>query len=156
MKNVFFIFAFAFAFVLASCRIKEKAINHDYDVYIPVGMQTGGQPIDANKPSGFDITNQAMGQASNSAIEGKVLLNGDIPLPLSRVELSLFRKNETNQWIELTRISTGSEGEFRFTQRLTRGDYELRIADKSYQGVLGVSLTDRPARGLILQVSRKK
>ena len=139
---------------LVSCSSKNKAVN-DYDYYLPISNSPIAPVREDERPHPNEITTAAIGRASDAAIEGKAMLNGDIPLPLARVQLGLYRKDAADRWTELSRLTTESQGEFRVTQKLTEGTYELRVLDKNYEGIQMVRLTSSPARGLILQVNKK-
>ena len=136
----------------AGCISKGKGVNSEYSIYpsppAPVGNIHG--------PDSADLLAQGQSMASRSAIEGKVLLMGDIPLPLSRVNLALYRKVfSPERWIEVTRITSSNDGGFRITQKLNPGEYELRTDDARFQGIQSVTLQDSPVHNVFVQVTRK-
>ena len=85
-----------------------------------------------------------------AGIEGTLLLQGNLPMPLVHVELGLFKQKADGSWEELTRSSTEPGGVFSFTRVLPAGSYEVRILDQRYSGSLPVTLTTSPETGLTL------
>lgn len=125
--------------LLAGCSSKEKAVNSSpIPAYVPVMMSQ----------SATNATD-AISQASSSAIEGKLLLQQEIPTPLVHVQMGLYKK-QMGIWTEVAKLSTEQGGAFRFTQKLTNGIYELRVLSSKYQGNLTVTLDGNPARDLIV------
>lgn len=125
--------------MMVGCSSKEKAVNESpIPNYVPVMMSQSA--ADAS---------DAIGRSPNSAIEGKLLLQQEIPTPLVHVELGLYKK-QTGIWTEVAKLSTEQGGNFRFTQKLLKGVYELRVLSSRYQGNLTVTIEDSPVRNLIV------
>jgi len=136
------ILCFVMMSVVACVSKEKKAVNDQAPMdYVPVMAGVG-------LPSG-ELVADALRTSSKSALEGQLLLDGAIPTPLVHVQLILLKK-EDGQWKELGRLTTENGGHFSFTQKLTAGDYEIRIQDKKYKGTLAVRLDSDPQRELVI------
>jgi 5-hydroxyisourate hydrolase-like protein (transthyretin family) len=144
--------AFLALLILNSCR--GKSVNSDYDAYIPVGPAAGAPSNDVNIPAPNEIITSTIGRPSNVAIDGKIMAPGEIPVPLSHIEVGLYR-NDKETWREVTRLTTETDGSFRITQKLADGHYELRVLDKRYSGIQALHLNGKPIRGLMIAVTKK-
>jgi 5-hydroxyisourate hydrolase-like protein (transthyretin family) len=100
------------------------------------------------------VAQDSIGRAPTVALEGKVVSDGEIPAPLSNVQLGLYRQ-EKERWKEITRLSSSPDGRFRITQKLISGSYEIRVTDPRYQGSLPVYLESKPITDLIVPAHRK-
>jgi 5-hydroxyisourate hydrolase-like protein (transthyretin family) len=130
--------AFVLIFLL-SCTSKEKAVN-DSPTLVILPMA----PMGSNQ-----MVQDSIGRAPTYALEGKVLLQGEVPAPLSNVQVGLFRKQK-NKWSEVARISTEPGGTFGFSRRLSAGSCEIRVLGQKYRGQLAVNLDKEPLSELIL------
>jgi 5-hydroxyisourate hydrolase-like protein (transthyretin family) len=147
MKTKMLVFSSSL-FLLAAC--SSKVVNSGDNT--PWVMNNSGNVNAPMQPP--DQTQDIMRQASPSGIAGRVLLSGDVPVPLSKVQMALY-KNEAARWREVTRFTTETDGTFSITQKLVSGSYELRILDKRYEGTLPVSLDTSPVRNLVLEATRR-
>jgi 5-hydroxyisourate hydrolase-like protein (transthyretin family) len=129
---------------LVACSSKEKAVNE------PASLPLLPSP----RTEDLQTAQDSIGRSTTSALEGKVLLQGQMPTPLANTEVGLYKKIQ-GKWIEITKFSTETDGSFKITQKLTRGSYELRILDKKYHGGLPVNLESTPQRDLVLFATKK-
>ena len=136
-----YFFGFLVLSLLVGCSSKEKAVN--------------GSPLPSYVPLMMPVSegSEALSRAPSSALEGKLLLQQDIPTPLVHVQLGLYKK-QMGIWTEVAKLSTEGGGAFRFTQKLGRGSYELRVLSSKYQGNLAVTLDETPLRELIVYAEK--
>lgn len=147
MENKIFSFAWTFTmslFLILACSSKNKAVN---DIPQPIVLPMA--PLGST-----EMVQAAIGRTPTDAIEGRLVLQGDLPTPLSNIQIGLYKKS-TGSWTELAKLSSGAGGVFAFTQKLSSGTYEVRVLDKTYEGVLRVVLDNSPQRGLILYAKPK-
>jgi 5-hydroxyisourate hydrolase-like protein (transthyretin family) len=131
-----------------SC-VQKRGVNEV--IVNPPILPSGGADPAANSQS----FNNYMGRAPIAAISGTLYLNGELPTPLARISIALFKK-ENGQWKEIARTSTETGGTFSFTRAMLEGDYDLQVMDSRYLGHLPVTLTSAPQQNLILMVERVK
>lgn len=138
-------FLFFLLFLIVGCSSKNKAVNEP-----PTPPLLPMAPL--YSPG---VAQDAISRAPTSAIQGNLVLKGDIPTPLIHVQLGLYKK-QNDAWTEITRFNSETDGHFSVTQKLTRGHYELRVLDPRYSAVLPVTLEKDPVRGLIVEAEKKK
>lgn len=159
-------FEFALIALLAvGCSNSSKVVNKqsvDYPTLPWNGSNGVAQPGPANpndqKPSGSALVVQEnnMKSASVAAVTGSVVLKAEIPTPVSRIAISL-QKQENGNWKEISSTNSEPDGSFRFTLRLTSGQYRILVPESSklYSGLQEFSLTDKPIKNMIFEVTAK-
>lgn len=142
MKQFVFIVLFL---VLSSCTSK-RGVN-DTAMYVPVMVPAAPNSYSSQTPN--QAFTETLQKAPLAAISGTLYLNGDLPTPLPRVKLALYKK-EAGAWKELGNIHSEAGGVFSFTRSLPPGEYSVRISDHRYVGVLPVILEAAPKQDLVL------
>jgi len=141
MKNLVLVLLLFFAF---GCSSKNKAVNDPPSLpLLPMA------PLQSP-----EVVQDSIGRAPTSALQGKLILQGDLPTPLAHIQLGLYKK-QNDTWSEVTRLTSETDGSFAVTQKLTHGHYELRVLNPRYKGTLPVTLDKDPVRGLIMGAERR-
>lgn len=135
------ILIFIFAAAVVSCKTKEDSVN-SYRVFPLVPMGTAeSMEAGRNRPPLV-------------AIDGKVLLKGEMPVPLRSVNLALF-KITTDKEEKILDFSSGEQGVFSITRELDKGTYEIRVIDQRYVGSLHIDL-EKPLKDISFEIEKKK
>lgn len=130
--------------MLLSTSCRSQVVNPD-NRSIWSSSEQSGNPQTANQQ-----IQDAISRSPSGAIEGRVQLDADLPIPLSGVLLGLYN----SQGKEISLLTTDTDGSFRITQKLRRGKYELRILDRRYHGQMAVDLEDQPVKNLVFLVNK--
>lgn len=88
-------------------------------------------------------------------LAGSVVTAGQWPVPASNVTLELIYINAQGDQKPLTKITTGPDGHFEFSQKLERGSYLVRINDRRFVGEKRLNNLTRPLQDVVIEVQEK-
>lgn len=136
---------------LIGCAAEKGVINPQ--IVSPVLPMSGtpGSPSQG-APGTAPAIEQGQAIPRAAALSGRVQTSEEMPRPLAGVRVGLFKK-QGEQWLQVHEFSTDRDGTFAITRPIERGAYQLRSTDPRYQGVIPLSLDERPLQGILLEVS---
>ena len=99
---------------------------------------SSGSPIANEKLQAVDAYNSSITAAGSSrgqseTLSGSVWLHQTPPVPLTGVPLILKKKSGAD-WVVVTKLMSGQNGEFVFSPALQEGEYWLGAHEKKYRG----------------------
>lgn len=140
---------------LVHCRTKPYTVNAPAGpgYAYPITASSDGHHVRAEPGVVNESMHAALLSPARAGIGGVLMLQGEMPLPLSGIRLKLF-VDKNGQWQELSELQTERGGHFAFTRELEPGSYRLKVEDSRYRGEWPVTLGSQPLTSLILEATR--
>lgn len=89
-------------------------------------------------------------------VSGSVITAGNMPVPASGASVSLHRIEPDGSKKKVGEMTTGPDGRFQFSQKLSKGDYFIRVDSRKFVGEKSLRNLSKPTEDLVIEVEEKK